>query len=86
MALKLSGKDDRLTRQDFLALAPIIDLTLEDVEAGLSALETGISKHFMTPQLSTSAYEFDGPKTLRDKVSATLAARCVAPTTESWSD
>ena len=35
MALKLNGKDDRLTRQDFLNLARTIGLTVEDAEAGL---------------------------------------------------
>ena len=35
MALKLNGKDDRLTRQDFMTLARTIDLRAGDAELGL---------------------------------------------------
>lgn len=38
MALKLNGKDDRLTRQDFLTLAQIIDLPAARAEASMSEL------------------------------------------------
>ena len=36
MALKLNGKDDRLTRQDFMTLARTIDLRAGDAELGLA--------------------------------------------------
>ena len=68
MALKLNGKDDRLTRQDFLALARTIGLTVEDAEAGLDALTTRITERLMTLQLPAFAGEFDGAKSVRDKV------------------
>jgi len=78
MALKLNGKDDRLTRQDFLSLARTIGLTVEDAEAGLDALTTRITERLMTLQLPEFAGEFDGAKSVRDKVGAIAAARCAA--------
>ena len=38
MALKLNGKDDRLTRQDLLMLARTIDLPIARAEAMMSEL------------------------------------------------
>lgn len=38
MALKLNGKDDRLTRQDFLTLARTIDLPAARAEAAIVEL------------------------------------------------
>ena len=78
MALKLNGKDDRLTRQDFLALARTIGLTVEDAEAGLDALTTRIPERLMTLQLPAFASEFGGARAVRDKVEAIAAARCAA--------
>jgi serine/threonine-protein kinase HipA len=78
MALKLNGKDDRLTRQDFLNLARTIGLTVEDAEAGLDALTTQIIKRLVTLQLPAVAGEFDGGSSVRDKVYAIAAARCAA--------
>jgi serine/threonine-protein kinase HipA len=78
MALKLNGKDDRLTRQDFLSLARTIGLTVEDAEAGLDALTTRITERLMTLQLPEVAGEFVGAKSVRDKVEAIAAARCAA--------
>ncbi len=78
MALKLNGKDDRLTRRDFLSLARTIGLTVEDAEAGIDALETRITERLMTLQLPAFAGEFDGAKSVRDKVEAIAAARCAA--------
>lgn len=78
MALKLNGKDDRLTRQDFLSLARTIGLTVEDAEAGLDALTTRITERLVTLQLPAFAGEFGGAKSVRDKVEAIAAARCAA--------
>ena len=86
MALKLNGKDDLLTRQDFLSLARTIGLTALDAEAGLEALTTRIAERLMTLQLPAFAYEFDGAKTVRDKVEAIVAARCAALATKSHAD
>ena len=86
MALKLNGKDDRLTRQDFLSLARTIGLRVEDAEAGLDALATRVTDRLMILQLPPFAGEFDGAKTLRDKVEAIAAARCVSLSTKSRSE
>jgi serine/threonine-protein kinase HipA len=85
MALKLNGKDDRLTRRDFLALARIMGLTVEDAEAGLDALTTRIIERLKTLQLPALASEFDGAKAVRDKVETIVAARCAALATTSGS-
>jgi serine/threonine-protein kinase HipA len=86
MALKLNGKDDRLTRQDFIALARTIGLRVEDAEAGLDALATRITDRLLTLHLPAFAGEFDGAKTVRDKVEAIVAARCVSLSTKSRSE
>jgi serine/threonine-protein kinase HipA len=86
MALKLNGKDDRLTRQDFLNLARTIGLTVEDAEAGLAALTTRVTDRLPTLRLPAFAGEFDGAKTVRDKVEAIAAARCVSLSTKSRSE
>jgi serine/threonine-protein kinase HipA len=44
MALKLNGKDDRLTRADFLSLARTIDVPAAMADAALAQLVTRISK------------------------------------------
>ena len=62
MALKLNGKDDRLTRQDFLSLARTIGLTVEEAEAGLGALATRITERLTSLQLPAFASEFDGAR------------------------
>jgi serine/threonine-protein kinase HipA len=85
MALKLNGKDDRLTRQDFLNLARTIGLTVEDAEAGLAALTTRVTDRLLTLQLPAFAAEFDGAKTVRDKVEAIAAARCASLSTKNRS-
>ena len=86
MALKLNGKDDRLTRQDFLSLARTIGLTVEDAEAALEALTTRITERLVTLQLPPFAGEFDGAKSVRDKVEAIAAARCAALGAKGQSD
>jgi serine/threonine-protein kinase HipA len=78
MALKLNGKDDRLTRRDFLTLARTIGLTVEDAEAGLDALATQITERLMSLQLPGFAGEFDAAAAMREKVVAIAAARCAA--------
>lgn len=86
MALKLNGKDDRLTRQDFLSLARTIGLTVEDAEAGIDALAARITERLTTLQLPVFAGEFDGAKSMRDKVEAIVAARCAALDAKGRSD
>ena len=78
MALKLNGKDDRLTRQDFLALARSMGLRVDDAEAGIDTLIARITERLGTLQIPPLASEFDGAKAIRDKVEAITAARCAA--------
>ncbi len=78
MALKLNGKDDRLTRQDFFSLARTIGLTVEEAEAGLGALATRITERLRSLHLPAFASEFDGAKAVRDKMEAIVGARCAA--------
>lgn len=86
MALKLNGKDDRLTRHDFLSLARTIGLTVEDAEAALEALTTRITERLVTLQLPAFAGEFGGAKSVHDKVEAITAARCAALGAKGQSD
>jgi serine/threonine-protein kinase HipA len=76
MALKLNGKDDCLSRQDFLGLARTIGLNLEDAEAALDALTSRITERLLTLKLPTFARGVGGAETVRDKVWAIVASRC----------
>jgi serine/threonine-protein kinase HipA len=44
MALKLNGKDDRLTREDFLSLARTIDLPVPRAREILGEIDTGLTQ------------------------------------------
>lgn len=78
MALKLNGKDDRLTRQDFLALARSMGLSVKNAEAGIDTLKAQITERLETLQLPAFAGAFDGARAVREKVVAITAARCEA--------
>ena len=51
MALKLNGKDDRLSPQDFLALARTIGLTAGDAEAAITELAARLAERALTLRL-----------------------------------
>lgn len=70
MALKLNGKDDRLGRQDFLALARTIGLTANAAEAALTELATRLSERSATFRLP----DFAG----RQKAAGVAQARVAA--------
>lgn len=55
MALKLNGKDDRLTRQDFLALARTIGLTLRDADTAMNEIPDRLAKRAQTLRLPAFA-------------------------------
>lgn len=76
MALKLNGKDDRLTRQDFLALARTIGLTVGDAEAAMSELAGRLSEHAKTLRLPAFAGEAEAARSAHDKVTAITVERC----------
>ncbi|KQY15694.1 phosphatidylinositol kinase [Rhizobium sp. Root73] len=76
MALKLNGKDDRLTRQDFLALARTIGLTVGDAEAAMSELAGRLSERAKTLHLPAFAGEAEAARFAHDKVTAITIERC----------
>ena len=76
MALKLNGKNDRLTRQDFLALARTIGLTVGDAEAAMSELAGRLSEHAKTLRLPAFAGEAEAARFAHDKLTAITVERC----------
>ena len=83
MALKLNGKDDRLTRQDFLALARTIGVSAGDAETAIADLTSRVTNRAQGLQLPVFATEADVAKTTRDKVISLVCERCMALAPES---
>lgn len=78
MALKLNGKDDRLTRQDFLALARTIGLPVGEAEAALRSVAERLLDRTKTLDIPAFAAQSAAARTARDKVIAIVAERCAA--------
>ncbi len=76
MALKLNGKDDRLTRQDFLTLARTIGLTADDAETAIGELAGRLSERAKTLRLPAFAGEAEAARSARDRVIAITVDRC----------
>jgi serine/threonine-protein kinase HipA len=76
MALKLNGKDDRLTRQDFLALARTIGLTAGDAEAAMNQISDRLAKHIQTLSLPAFAGQSEAARGVQDKMIGLIEARC----------
>jgi serine/threonine-protein kinase HipA len=76
MALKLNGKDDRLTRQDFLALARTIGLNLGDAEAAIDAITERLASGTKKLRLPAFASQSEPAQSVQDKVVALVEARC----------
>jgi len=76
MALKLNGKDDRLTHHDFLALARTIGLTAGDAEAAIGELAGRLSERAKTLRLPAFADEAEAARSACDKVIAITVERC----------
>ncbi|OYZ91577.1 MAG: phosphatidylinositol kinase [Rhodospirillales bacterium 24-66-33] len=76
MALKLNGKDDRLTRQDFLTLARTIGLTVGDAEAAIVEIAGRLAERAATLSLPAFAAEPEAARTMHDKVIALVGDRC----------
>jgi serine/threonine-protein kinase HipA len=76
MALKLNGKDDRLTRQDFLALARTIGLTVGDAEVAMSELAGRLSERATTLYLPAFAGKAEAARFAHDKMTAITVERC----------
>ncbi|QHL92026.1 type II toxin-antitoxin system HipA family toxin (plasmid) [Sphingomonas changnyeongensis] len=77
MALKLNGKDDRLTRQDFVALARTIGLTVGDAETAMSEIVDRLAKGVQALRLPAFASQSHAARCAQGKVSALIEARCV---------
>jgi serine/threonine-protein kinase HipA len=76
MALKLNGKDDRLTRQDFLALARTIGLTVGDAEAAMNEIAGRLTKRVQTLRLPAFASQSEAARGVQDKAIALIDTRC----------
>ena len=75
LALKLNGKDDRLSRDDFLATARTIGLTAAHAESGLAELAARLSKRAAKLSLPKFAAQSQGASAARDRVVAIVAER-----------
>ncbi len=78
MALKLNGKDDRLSPQDFLALARAIGLTAGDAEAAMAELAARLAERTVTLRLPDFAGQSEAAKAAQDKVIAIVGERSAA--------
>jgi serine/threonine-protein kinase HipA len=78
MALKLNGKDDRLTTQDFLALARTIGLTAADAHAAIGQLAQRLAERAQTLRLPTFAGQSEAAMIAQDRVIALVVQRCGA--------
>ena len=78
MALKLNGKDDRLTRQDFLALARTIGLNVAAAEAAINEIADRLAAQVQTLSLPAFAGRSKAARDVQGQVIARVAARCAA--------
>jgi serine/threonine-protein kinase HipA len=77
MALKLNGKDDRLTRQDFMTLARTIDLPVARAEAAIAEVASRVHDAAPTLALPEFARGAEGARTA-DRVQAIALERARA--------
>jgi serine/threonine-protein kinase HipA len=78
MALKVNGKDDRLTRQDFLALARTIGVSAVDAETAIADLTARVADRAKELRLPTFAAETEAAKTALAKMIALVSDRAKA--------
>lgn len=76
MALKLNGKDDRLTRQDILALARTIGLTVGDAATAMNQIAGRLTERLQTLNLPAFAGQSEAARGIQDKMIALIEARC----------
>lgn len=78
IALKLNGKDDRLSRGDFLAAARTIGLTEGEADAALTELVDQVAA--AAPNLCLPAFsaEIDRARAIQDQMASIIADRCTA--------
>jgi serine/threonine-protein kinase HipA len=78
MALKLNGKDDRLTREDFLTLAGTIGVPQGVAETAIAQLTTNLTNAVETVRLPAFAGKAEAASTVQGKIMALVRARCAA--------
>lgn len=78
MALKLNGKDDRLTRGDFMTLASTISLPQGDAETAIAELTGSLAQAVGTVRLPAFAAEAEGAAAVQGQVLALTSERCTA--------
>ena len=78
MALKLGGKDDRLTRRDFMTLARTIGLPQGDAETAIAELTGSLAQAVETIRLPAFAAEAEAAATVQGQVLALTGERCAA--------
>lgn len=83
MALKLNGKDDRLTRQDFLGLARTMGLSAGEAEDAIIDLAGRVAERAEALGLLAFAAESQTARDTQDKVIALVANRCAALTADA---
>lgn len=80
MALKLNGKDERLTMADFLALARTIGLPMGNAEAAVNGLTTTLSEHGAEMGLPEFISQSETAIEVRKQISALLHGRSASLT------
>lgn len=83
MALKLNGKDDRLTRGDFLTLARTIGLTQGDAEAAIAELTKTLLMAVETVRLPPFAAATEAATAVQHQVLELTKGRCAALANEA---
>lgn len=78
MALKLSGKDERLTPRDFLTLARTIELPIGRAEQTMASVAAATRKAANAISLPKIARDREGAKSAEERVKAIVAERCSA--------
>jgi serine/threonine-protein kinase HipA len=78
MALKLNGKDDRLTRGDFLTLARTIGISRGVAETAIAELTTNLANAVETVRLPAFAARTEAASAVQGQIMALVRARCGA--------
>ncbi|BBD41083.1 phosphatidylinositol kinase (plasmid) [Aminobacter sp. Y103A] len=78
MALKLSGKDERLTPRDFLTLARTIELPIAHAEETMANVAAATRKAADALSLPKIARDREGAKSAEERVKVIAAERCGA--------
>lgn len=78
MALKLSGKDERLTPRDFLTLARTIEISTARAEEAMASVTAATRKAAGAISLPEMARDGEGAKSIEERVKAIVAERCGA--------